>query len=114
MPVTITTSPRWSASRSVGCSGTSVLLDLAGGGVDGHSLAGGRTRGHGVTDGLNGAETDAGHHGEFLDGGRPELAERAEVLEQRLAAYVAEPGHVVEHALDHGPGPTVAVVGDGE
>ena len=52
--------------------------------------------------------------GDLLDGGGPELAQRAEVLDQRLAAHLAEPGHVVEQALDHRLGAPGAVVGDRE
>src|SRR5690348_2831943 len=38
---------------------------------------------------------DARDHGDLLDAGRAELAHRAELLEQRLAAGRPEPGHVV-------------------
>ena len=55
-----------------------------------------------------------GTRGDLVDVGRAQLPERAEVLEQRLAAHLAQPGDVVEEALDHRLRPAAAVVGDGE
>ena len=46
--------------------------------------------------------------------GRPELLQRAEVLDQGLAAHFTETGYVVEHALDHRLRPPRPVVGDRE
>src|SRR6478752_2669321 len=97
---------------------SSVLQDLAGGGVDrrllGSSLAGRVGVGDGVLDGRGRARPDAGHEGDLVDVGLAQLLERPEVLEQGLAAHLAEPRDVVEGALHHRLGPQVAVVGDGE
>ena len=49
-------------------------------------------------DGGRELRADAGHCGDLLDARCPELAHRAEVLEQRGAPGRAEPGHVVERA----------------
>src|SRR5690348_13622235 len=57
---------------------------------------------------------DAGHGRDLLDAGRGELADRAEVLEQRLAPGRAEPGYVVERAAGGGLAALLPVVGDGE
>ena len=43
-----------------------------------------------------------------------QLLQRPEVAQQHLAAYLAEPGDVVEQALDHALRTAVAVVGDRE
>src|SRR5690348_7134818 len=42
--------------------------------------------------------SDARHRRDLLDARRAELTHRAELLEQRLAARRAEPGHVVQGA----------------
>ena len=41
-----------------------------------------------------------GHQGDLVDVGRPQLLERPEVLEQRLATDLAEAGHVVEQIAE--------------
>ena len=55
-----------------------------------------------------------GHRRDLLDTRRAELAHRAEVLEQGLAARRAEPGHVVERAGGGGLAALLPVVGDRE
>ena len=46
------------------------------------------------------AAPDAGHRGDLLDGGRPQLLQRAEVPQQRLAPGLAQPRDVVQDARD--------------
>ena len=65
-------------------------------------------------DGLGGTRADAGHLGDLGDAGRPQPLERAEVLEQRLAPRLAEPGYAVEGGVDHAARALLPVVGDRE
>src|SRR3954469_17477236 len=113
MPVTTTTSPVWSGFSV--CSDIILpLRDLAGGRVHGLTLSlAGRPR-HCLLDGHSGARADAGHLRDLVDLGRPQLLQRAEVLDQGAATHLAEAGYVVEQALDHRLGVTRPVVGDGE
>ena len=78
------------------------------------SLAGLGGRRDRILDRGRGARPDAGHQRDLVDGGGAQLLQRAEVLEQRLAAHLAQPGHVVEQALDHRLRAPGAVVGDRE
>src|SRR4029079_4159825 len=94
--------------------GPSVLLDLAGRGVDRLSASVTGRAVDRILDRHRGAGTDAGHLGDLADLGRPELLQRAEVLDQRPPAYLTEAGDVVEHALHHRLGTTRPVVRDGE
>ena len=113
MPVTTTSSPVVARGRSC----HHALLDLAGGGVDADDWRGQScrlARPTRIHDRVGGARPMPGHLGDLLDGGRPQLLQRAEVLEQRLAADLAEPGDVVEQALDHRLRPALPVVGDRE
>jgi hypothetical protein len=58
--------------------------------------------------------SDARYRRDLLDARRAELAHRAELLEQRLAARRAEPGHVVQGAGGGGLAALGPVVGDRE
>src|SRR4051794_1347353 len=129
IPVTTTTSPAWSGAAS--CSGSSSavgsitlasllahssgspFLNLTGGRVDADRRAS-VLLGQGGRDGLRGADADAGHLGDLVHCGSPELLERAEPLEHALAAHLAQSGHVVEQALDHALGASRTMVGDRE
>ena len=51
---------------------------------------------------------------DLVDGRGAKLLQRAEVPHQHLATHLAEARDIVEHALDHALGTTVAVMGDGE
>src|SRR3954467_11703762 len=103
MPVTTTSSPLWSWVPGGPLDMGSALLDLAGGGVDADDRARGLAVGlvDGALDRVGGAGADPGDLRDLLGGRLPQLLQRAEVLQQRTAAHLAEPGHVVEHALDH-------------
>src|SRR4029079_200672 len=95
--------PRWS-----------LLEHLSRGGVHGDSLARSVGHGHRLLDRGRGGRADPGHLRDVRELGLPELLERAEVLEQRLAAYLAKAGYVVQQALDHRLGPPRPMVGDRE
>src|SRR4051794_25951974 len=109
MPVTTTSSPSSptelispvSSGESASVA-MSALHDLAGGGVHADSLAGRLVRRDRFGDRGRGGAADAGHHSDLLDGRRAELLQGSEVLDQGLAADLAQAGDVVEQALDHG------------
>src|SRR4051812_2484781 len=98
MPVT-TTSSAWSPGAGMGLPSDmrSAFLDLAGRGVDaddaGASLAG--LLRHRLLDRGRGALSDARHHRDLGDGRLAQLLQGAEVLEQRLAAYLTQPRYAV-------------------
>ena len=83
--------------------------------VDGIDGRPGRLGGERGDDGLGGTRADARHFRDiFLDRRRAQPLERTELRQQRLAPRFAEPGNVVERALDHGLGTLLPVIGDRE